>query len=97
MDYALDQWTSQQVFLNDGRIEIDNNLAAAGSIRMGLPLHLHIINVVAYMLRHSRLLRHRTVKRWLMHRLPWNGGERKLSEGASAGEPSLTVFRGVVF
>jgi transposase len=26
MDYALGQWTSLQVFLNDGRVEIDNNL-----------------------------------------------------------------------
>jgi transposase len=26
MDYALGQWTSLQVFLKDGRIEIDNNL-----------------------------------------------------------------------
>lgn len=26
MDYALGQWASLQVFLNDGRVEIDNNL-----------------------------------------------------------------------
>jgi hypothetical protein len=26
MDYALGQWTSLQVFLNDGGVEIDNNL-----------------------------------------------------------------------
>jgi transposase len=26
MDYALGQWTSLQVFLHDGRVEIDNNL-----------------------------------------------------------------------
>jgi len=26
MDYALGQWTSLQVFLSDGRVEIDNNL-----------------------------------------------------------------------
>lgn len=26
IDYALGQWTSLQVFLNDGRVEIDNNL-----------------------------------------------------------------------
>jgi transposase len=26
MDYALGQWTSLQVFLKDGRVEIDNNL-----------------------------------------------------------------------
>jgi transposase len=26
MDYALGQWTSLQVYLRDGRVEIDNNL-----------------------------------------------------------------------
>jgi hypothetical protein len=31
MDYALGQWTSLQVFLNDGRVEIDNNICNTAS------------------------------------------------------------------